>query len=112
MTAGPPPWRVFDSPIPESTPPVDELGVADRAGPATDAGTRKASAAALPTKSRLGALRPDVVVGLSAALGGLLLAWLLTTGGSGGAISLAGGEQLVGSGDPGGVTAAGVEVVV
>lgn len=112
MTPGPPPWRVFDSPIPETAPPADELGVADGIGPATGAGARKASAAARPTASRFAALRPDVLVGLSAALGGLLLAWLLTTGGAGGSISFAGGERLVSTGEPSGLTAAGAEVVV
>jgi competence protein ComEA len=106
VTAGPPPWRVFDAPSPErSDSPAD---------PSTDATALTAAATAVRgSATGLGGrrIRPDVVLGLAAALGGLLLAWLLATGGPGGSIALGGGTQLIVTDDPaGGLT--GGDIVV
>ena len=107
MTAGPPPWRVFDTPAFDGAQPADELG----GEPAVRDTTSSRAAAAAPRANRL-AVRPDVIAGFVAALGGLALAWLLASGGPSGSISLGGGTELTGSDDPSGTSAVGREVVV
>ena len=108
MTAGLPPWRVFDAPATDATETSGGVGRGD-ASPANDAGRRS------PTPGLAASLirRPDVLAATAAALGGLVLAWFLATGGAGGSTSLGGGTELIS--DPsgsGGSTARGVVVDV
>lgn len=107
MTAGLPPWRVFDTPALEGAQPPDDLD-AETVGRVA---TRARSGAAVQRASRV-AMRLDVVAGVAAALGGLALAWLLATGGPTGSISVGGGTELIGSDDPARANASGGELVV
>jgi competence protein ComEA len=106
MPADPPPWRVFDAPTADPSTSPDERGRAESGlehGPAAPSSATAASSPTVSAGRLLG--RPDVVAGTAVALGGLVLAWFLATGGSGGSTSLGGGAELIN--DPGVVDVVG-----
>ena len=113
MTAAPPPWRIFDAPS-----EADAAGSSSHSDPAQPDRARSQAGRAM-APGRPGAtsllLRPDVLAGLGAAAAGLVVAWLLTTGGSLGGVSVDLGARSIGSGPAGASAAtrdAGGEVVI
>ncbi len=108
MPPGPPPWRVFDGP---PAPEPDSSGLRPSAGRASDGDRAAAAAGPAGIVGALG-IRPEVLAGAAAALGGLVLAWLLATGGPGGSTSLGGGTELITDAIPSGSSSVVGEIVV
>lgn len=106
MTAGPPPWRIFDAPPDEEPNPAGGAG-----SPTSESAPGAGGQGQRPLGRRTSVLRPDVLLGGGAALGGLVLAWLLAGGGPAGSVTVGGGRELLASA-PSSQAASGGEVVV